>query len=85
MGLNIICFEARCPNKRECFEAGSVSFLLMGRNCTRHCGFCNVSSSLPEKLNADEPAGLRAACAELGMDYVVLTSVTRDGPISPNA
>ena len=78
MGLNTICFEARCPNKRECFEAGSVSFLLMGRNCTRHCGFCNVSSSLPEKINADEPAGLRGACAELGMDYVVLTSVTRD-------
>lgn len=78
LGLNAICFEARCPNKKQCFGDRSVSFLLLGKNCTRHCEFCNVSSSLPEELNRDEPARLKEACAELGMEYVVLTSVTRD-------
>ncbi len=78
MGLNTICFEARCPNKKECFEGRSVSFLLMGKNCTRRCRFCNVSSSPPEEVNPAEPGALRQACAELGMKYVVLTSVTRD-------
>ena len=78
LGLNTICFEARCPNKRECFEQRCVSFLLMGRNCTRHCRFCNVSSEPPEPLSAREPENLKRACAALGMDYVVLTSVTRD-------
>ena len=77
-GLNTICFEARCPNKKECFENRSVSFLLMGTECTRHCKFCNVSSSLPAGIDPDEPARLKRACAALGMEYVVLTSVTRD-------
>jgi lipoic acid synthetase len=78
MGLNTICFEARCPNKKECFEARSVSFLLMGRNCTRRCRFCNVASLPPEKVDPAEPERLGYACAGLGMKYVVLTSVTRD-------
>jgi lipoic acid synthetase len=78
LGLNTICFEARCPNKKECFEYRSVSFLLMGRNCTRSCKFCNVSSAPPEPLDPREPEKLRRACADLGMEYVVLTSVTRD-------
>jgi lipoic acid synthetase len=77
-GLNTICFEARCPNKQECFGQKSVSFLLLGRNCTRHCRFCNVCGAPPEAVNDGEPAALKAACAELGMSYVVLTSVTRD-------
>jgi lipoic acid synthetase len=77
-GLNAICFEARCPNKRDCFADRSVSFLLMGRNCTRRCRFCNVSGEPPRKVDAGEPEKLKQACAALGMDYVVLTSVTRD-------
>lgn len=77
-GLNTVCFEARCPNKQECFGQRSVSFLLLGRHCTRHCKFCNVSSSTPEAVNAAEPEALKRACADLGMRYVVLTSVTRD-------
>lgn len=77
-GLHTICFEARCPNKEECFAAGSVSFLLLGRNCTRHCKFCNVSSEPPDEVNPSEPRRLREACEALGMRYVVLTSVTRD-------
>lgn len=77
-GLHAICFEARCPNKEHCFSAGSVSFLLLGKNCTRRCRFCNVSSEPPDELNPSEPRRLKEACAALGMKYVVLTSVTRD-------
>ena len=76
--LNTICFEARCPNKGECFEEGSVTFLLLGRNCTRHCGFCNVSAARPERPDAEEPERIRQACNVLGLDHVILTSVTRD-------
>jgi lipoic acid synthetase len=76
--LNTICFEARCPNKGECFEKGSVTFLLLGRNCTRHCGFCNVSSARPECPDTGEPERVRQACSALGLDHVILTSVTRD-------
>ncbi len=47
LDLNTICLEARCPNKQECFEAGSVTFLILGRHCTRSCRFCNVTGAAP--------------------------------------
>jgi lipoic acid synthetase len=78
LGLNTICFEARCPNKRQCFQEGAVTFLILGRNCTRSCGFCNVSGAAPEPPEADEPRRLAAAASDLKLDYVVITSVTRD-------
>jgi lipoic acid synthetase len=77
-GLNTICFEARCPNKRQCFEERAVTFLVMGRNCTRRCGFCNVSGADPEPLDADEPRRLGAAVSDLAIDHVIVTSVARD-------
>jgi lipoic acid synthetase len=77
-GLNAVCFEARCPNKKDCFAGRSVSFLLMGKNCTRRCTFCNVSGAPPQEVDTEEPEKLKRACAVLGMEYVVLTSVTRD-------
>jgi lipoic acid synthetase len=76
--LNTICFEARCPNKGDCFKRGSVTFLLLGRNCTRHCGFCNVTAARPERPDVGEPERIRQACLALGLDHVILTSVTRD-------
>ena len=78
LGLNTICFEARCPNKRQCFQEGAVTFLVLGRNCTRSCGFCNVSPASPEPPDADEPRRLAAAVSGLALDYVIITSVTRD-------
>ncbi|MFH1312249.1 MAG: lipoyl synthase [Candidatus Eisenbacteria bacterium] len=78
MKLNTICFEARCPNKAECFKGGSITFLILGRNCSRHCGFCNVVAALPERLDGGEPERVKQACSLLGLDYVILTSVTRD-------
>jgi lipoic acid synthetase len=78
LGLNTICFEARCPNKGECFSKGSVTFLILGKHCTRKCRFCNVTAAEPETVDPGEPQRLADACRDLGLDYVVVTSVTRD-------
>jgi lipoic acid synthetase len=78
-GLHTVCEEARCPNRAECWGAGTATLLLLGDVCTRGCRFCSVEHGrAPGPPDPDEPA--RAArCAEaLGLDYVVLTSVTRD-------
>jgi lipoic acid synthetase len=76
--LNTICFEARCPNKQECFKDSSVTFLILGRRCTRRCAFCNVESAAPESVDRDEPRRLVEAAVRLGLTHVVVTSVTRD-------
>jgi lipoic acid synthetase len=76
--LNTICFEARCPNKPECFAASSVTFLILGRHCTRRCAFCNVDGKTPEPVDHDEPRRVREACLALGLKHVIVTSVTRD-------
>jgi lipoic acid synthetase len=76
--LNTICFEARCPNKSECFAGSSVTFLLLGRHCTRRCTFCNVEGRAPDPVDHDEPRRVREACLTLGLKHVILTSVTRD-------
>jgi lipoic acid synthetase len=76
--LNTICFEARCPNKPECFAKNSVTFLLLGRHCTRRCPFCNVDGEEPEAIDHDEPGRVAEACRRLGLKHVILTSVTRD-------
>jgi lipoic acid synthetase len=78
LDLNTICFEARCPNKGDCFSKGSVTFLILGRHCTRRCGFCNVTTAEPEDVDCSEPQRIVEACRELELDYVILTSVTRD-------
>lgn len=78
LDLNTICIEARCPNKQECFGDGSVTFLILGRNCTRFCRFCNVTGALPRPVDADEPERVLEACRRLNLDHVVITSVTRD-------
>jgi lipoic acid synthetase len=78
LGLNTVCVEARCPNKGYCFSRGSVTFLILGKNCTRACPFCNVASGSPERVDEEEPEKIGQACRELGLDYVVITSVTRD-------
>jgi len=78
LDLNTICLEARCPNKQECFEAGSVTFLILGRHCTRSCRFCNVTGAAPLPVDPGEPERVLEACRRLELDHVVITSVTRD-------
>jgi lipoic acid synthetase len=77
-GLNTVCDNARCPNIGECYSSQTATFLIMGKACTRDCGFCAVAHERPGPLDADEPARLARAARELGLSYVVVTSVTRD-------
>jgi lipoic acid synthetase len=78
LGLGTVCFEAGCPNKGYCFARSEVTFLIMGTGCTRACGFCKVTRGRGEPLDAGEPERLAAAVRRLGLDHVVVTSVTRD-------
>lgn len=76
--LNTVCEAARCPNKSECYAKNTATFLIMGNNCTRNCRFCNIKCDKPEPLNIDEPKKIAEAVKSLGLNYVVITSVTRD-------
>jgi lipoic acid synthetase len=77
--LHTVCEEARCPNIGECFNAGTATFMILGDVCTRSCRFCAVSSGRPEQEpDRLEPYRLAKAVRTLGLDYVVITSVTRD-------
>lgn len=77
-GLETVCEQARCPNSRECFGRRVATFMILGRICTRQCRFCSVESGRPAPPDQGEPARLAAAARDLGLDYVVVTSVTRD-------
>jgi len=78
-GLTTVCQGAICPNAVECWSARTATFMLLGDVCTRGCRFCAVKTGDPGgAVDADEPARLAAAVAELGLRYVVLTSVDRD-------
>ena len=76
--LNTVCEAARCPNKSECYAKNTATFLIMGNNCTRNCRFCNISCAKPEELNLNEPKKIANAVKKLNLNYVVITSVTRD-------
>jgi lipoic acid synthetase len=77
--LHTVCEEALCPNKGECFNQGTATFMILGKCCTRACRFCNVQSARQgEPLDENEPAQLARAVGELELDYVVITSVDRD-------
>jgi len=76
--LHTVCQEASCPNISECFSQKTATFMILGRICTRSCRFCDVEKGMPKKPDSDEPARLAELVAELGLEYVVITSVTRD-------
>ena len=77
-GLHTVCEEARCPNVAECFHEGTATFLILGSVCTRHCRYCNVTHGEPRGVDEEEPERLVRAAKEMGLKYVVITSVTRD-------
>jgi len=80
--LNTVCEEANCPNLGECWSGrngpGTATFMLMGDRCSRGCNFCDVETGGMESLDEDEPENVAEAVTEIGLDYVVLTSVDRD-------
>ena len=77
-GLNTVCKSARCPNLGVCFQTNSVTFMIMGDSCSRNCSFCAVDKSRPRPLDLSEPYKLALTIRKLGLEYIVLTSVTRD-------
>ncbi len=78
-GLHTVCDEAKCPNKGECWGAGTATFMILGDVCTRGCRFCAVKTSRTgTPLDTEEPYRLAEAVKTLGLAYAVITSVDRD-------
>lgn len=77
--LPTVCEEAKCPNMHECWSHQSATFLAMGKECTRNCGFCDIDfSKAPLPLAADEPDRIAESVRLLGLKHVVITMVARD-------
>lgn len=76
--LETVCDEARCPNRMECYAQKTATFMILGKVCTRSCGFCSVEKGRTSAPEADEPRRVAEAARRLGLRHVVITSVTRD-------
>ncbi len=76
--LHTVCEEARCPNISECWESGTATFMILGKNCSRGCRFCSVTHGNVENLDPDEPAKVRDSVRNMNLKYAVITSVDRD-------
>jgi lipoyl synthase len=83
--LDTVCEQAMCPNIGECFSKKVATFLILGRNCTRSCSFCNIQKARPLPVDRDEPERIAQAVAQLGLKHVVITSVTRDDLVDGGA
>ena len=76
--LHTVCQEAACPNMSECFASGTATFLILGNICTRNCLYCNVEYGQPLTIDRNEITHLITAVRKMKLEYVVITSVTRD-------
>jgi lipoic acid synthetase len=76
--LHTICSSGNCPNKGECWSAGTASFMILGEICTRNCRFCNVQNAIPYAVDWKEPINLANAIKLMGVKHCVITSVDRD-------
>lgn len=78
LGLHTICEEARCPNRWECWNARTATFLILGDICTRRCHYCSVETGRPLPVDEKEPSRVAEAVRALGLRHAVITSVNRD-------
>ena len=76
--LHTICTSGNCPNRGECWSAGTASFMILGDKCTRNCRFCNVRNAIPDAVDWKEPINLANTIKLLGVKHCVITSVDRD-------
>lgn len=76
--LETVCESAKCPNRTECWSHSTATFMVLGNVCTRPCGFCSVPKGKTESVELDEPDRVAEAAERLGLEHVVITSVTRD-------
>jgi len=78
LALNTICLEAKCPNRFDCWERHSATFMILGAVCTRNCRFCNVRTGTPDPIDVAEGERIARIVNKYELEYVVITSVTRD-------
>lgn len=78
LGINTVCQSARCPNIGECFRRGTATFMILGKTCTRSCGFCAVMTGKGEPVDPLEPLKVAKMVGKLNLRYAVITSVSRD-------
>ena len=76
--LNTVCQESACPNRAECYSRGTATFMILGSICTRACKFCNIKTGRGKVVDESEPFRVANAIKDLGLKYVVITSVDRD-------
>jgi len=76
--LHTVCEEAHCPNIGECWEEATATFMILGDVCTRNCGYCAIAHGKPVWEDREEPERIGRAVGDLGLEYVVITSVNRD-------
>ena len=76
--LNTVCESALCPNRSECYSQKTATFMILGDVCTRSCGFCAIKTGPGLEVEGDEPERVANAAKEMGLRYIVLTSVARD-------
>ena len=78
LNLNTVCSAANCPNRMECFARRTATFMILGRNCTRNCTYCNVAREKPDPIDENEPRNVAEAVKKLNLKHAVITSVSRD-------
>ena len=78
LNLETVCESAKCPNQTECWSQRTATLMILGSVCTRPCGFCSVAKGKTDSVRLDEPERVAEAAARLGLQHVVITSVTRD-------
>ncbi|HQO48398.1 MAG TPA: lipoyl synthase, partial [Paludibacteraceae bacterium] len=76
--LHTICASGRCPNRSECWNRGTATFMILGDICTRSCRFCNTKTGKPKTLDLAEPAKIAESVKLMGLSHAVITSVDRD-------
>jgi len=84
--INTVCKQAKCPNLSYCFRNLKFTFMILGNTCTRNCRFCAVDSARNTNksgaeclsVDKDEPYRIAQIVKMLNLEFVVITSVTRD-------
>ncbi|MBC8284623.1 MAG: lipoyl synthase [Nitrospinae bacterium] len=76
--LNTVCESASCPNIGACWDAGTLTFMILGNSCSRACKFCDVATGSLMPPNPDEPMQIAETLSKLNLRYAVITSVDRD-------
>lgn len=76
--IHTVCESAKCPNRGECFSNKTVTFMILGDHCTRNCAFCAISHETPQAVDQNEDKHILNAARTLNIEYIVITSVTRD-------